>query len=127
MGRRTISAAVIIALLAAGQSIAAQAPVDETQAWQRFVAALEPGATVEVRLKDGEKIRGTVLPGSNDALLLKPYTRVPVPARSFAFSDIASINRWSEGMKPGYKVLLGVGIGAGAVFIGILTLLANLD
>ena len=58
------------------------------------------------------ELRGTVLPGSSEALLLKPYTRVPVPARSLAFSDIARIDRWREGMKPGYKVLLGVGVGA---------------
>ncbi|NOT27299.1 MAG: hypothetical protein HOP16_14495 [Acidobacteria bacterium] len=124
---RTITAPVIAALLAASQPAFAQEPVDETQAWQRFVAALEPGATVEVRLKGGEKLRGTVLPGSNEALLLKPYTRVPVPARSLAFSDIAKIDRWREGMKPGYKVLLGAGVGAGAVLLGLMVLLANLD
>jgi hypothetical protein len=124
---RTITAAVITGLLATSPAAAAQETVDETQAWQRFVAALEPGATVEVRLKDGEKLRGTVLPGSSEGLILKPYTRVPVPARSLPFSDIAQIERWREGLKPGYKVLLGVGVGAGALFLGLMVLLAGLE
>jgi hypothetical protein len=127
LAMRTVTAAVVAALLAMSQPAFAQQPVDETQAWQRFVASLEPGATIEVRLKGGEKLRGTVLPGSSETLLLKPYTRVPVPARSVDFSDVAKIDRWREGMKPGYKVLLGVGVGAGAVLLGLMVFLANLD
>jgi hypothetical protein len=68
-----------------------------------------------------------VLPGSSEGLILKPYTRVPVPARSLPFSDIAQIERWREGLKPGYKVLLGVGVGAGALFLGLMVLLAGLE
>ena len=78
---RIITGALIAAALVANRPAAAQEPVDEARAWQQLASALEPGSMVDVRLKDGTKIRGTVMPGSTAALILKPYTRVPVPVQ----------------------------------------------
>jgi len=124
---RIITGALIAAVLVANRPVAAQEPVDEARAWQQLASALEPGSMVDVRLKDGTKIRGTVMPGSTSALILKPYTRVPVPARSFAFTDIERIERWKKGIRPGYMVLLAVSAGAGAMFLGAIALLATAD
>jgi len=124
---RIITGALIAAVLVANRPAAAQEPVDEARAWQQLASALEPGSMVDVRLKDGTKIRGTVMPGSTAALILKPYTRVPVPARSFAFTDIERIDRWKRGIRPGYMVLLAVSAGAGAMFLGAIALLATAD
>ena len=124
---RVITGALIAAVLVANRPVAAQEPVDEARAWQQLASALEPGSMVDVRLKDGTKIRGTVMPGSTAALILKPYTRIPVPARSFAYADIERIERWKKGIRPGYMVLLAVSAGAGAMFLGAIALLATAD
>jgi hypothetical protein len=124
---RIITGALIAVVLVANRPAAAQQPLDEARAWQQIASALEPGSMVDVRLKNGTKIRGTVMPGSTAALILKPYTRIPVPARSFAYSDIERIERWKRGMRPGYAVLLAVSAGAGAMFLGAIALLATAD
>ena len=75
---------------------------------------------VSIRLKDGKHIVGTILDRSDDSLVLKPRTRVPVAARAIAFTDIESIERKKTAMSPGAKVLLGVGVGIGALMFGVL-------
>jgi hypothetical protein len=122
-----ITGTLIAIVLVANRPAIAQEPVDEARAWQQIASGLEPGSMVDVRLKDGTKIRGTVMPGSTAALILKPYTRIPVPARSFAYTDIERIERWKKGIRPGHMVLLAVSAGAGAMFLGAIALLATAD
>ena len=93
---------------------------NEAQSWRTLAASLEPAATVTVRLKDGKRVVGTVLEHSEQSLVLKPRTRVPVPARAIAFSEIESIERKKIGWSPGAKVLLGVGVSVGALMLGTL-------
>jgi hypothetical protein len=62
-----------------------------------------------------------------DNFRLKPQTRIPVPIRDFRFSDIASIDRQSEGWSPGSKVLTGVAVAVGVVFLIGLSIVASLD
>ena len=121
--RRSISAVLLIIAFATS-SLAAQAPADEAKSWRTLAATLEPAAMVSIRLKHGKRLVGTVLEHSDDSLVLKPRTRVPVAARAIAFSDIESIERKKIGMSPGARVLLGVGVGVGAVMFGILLALA---
>jgi hypothetical protein len=75
---------------------------------------------VSVRLKDGKRVVGTVLAHSEDSLVLKPRTRVPVAARAIAFTDIESIERKKPGWSPGAKVLLGAGVSFGVLMLGTL-------
>jgi len=58
---------------------------------------------------------------------VRPKKRIEVPVQDFSYDEIASITRLKEGMSPGSKVLVGVAIGAGAIFAGFLVLLASLD
>jgi hypothetical protein len=116
---RSISAILLIVALTTS-SPAAQQPTDEAQSWRALAAALEPAAMVSIRLKDGKRIVGTILDHSDDSLVVKPRTRVPVAARAIAFSDIESIERKKVGMTPGAKVLLGVGVGFGVLMFGVL-------
>ena len=46
--------------------------------------------------------------------------RARAPLRAIAFNDIESIERKKTGMSPGAKVLLGVGVGIGALMFGVL-------
>ena len=116
---RSISAVLLIVALTTA-SLAAQQPTDEARSWRTLAATLEPAAMVSIRLKDGKHIVGTILEHSDDSLVVKPRTRVPVAARAIAFSDIESIERKKVGMTPGAKVLLGVGVGFGALMFGVL-------
>ena len=102
--------ATVLALAIATSSLGAQASVNEAQSWRALAGTLEPAAVVSVRLKDGKRVVGTVLAHSEDALVLKPRTRVPVAARAIAFTDIESIERKKPGWSPGAKVLLGAGV-----------------
>jgi len=117
-------ALAVIALLAAGQPASAQQPVNEPESWQTLASRLEAGASVEIRLKDGSRIRGTVVTSDAEALQVKPHTRLPEPIRAIPFGDVDSIERWKEGMMPGTKTLVGVGIGAGVMFLGVVMALA---
>jgi hypothetical protein len=124
MTRQPIATLALIALLVAGQPAAAQQAVNEAESWQTFASRLEAGATVEVRLKDGGRVRGTVVTTDTEALQLKPHTRLPEPMRTIPFGDIESIERWKEGMMPGTKTLIGISIGVGAFFFAVLIALA---
>ena len=89
------------------------------EVWQGFAQRLEAGAFVEVRLKDGTKVKGNFIPSSGDTFRLRPKTRVPVPIRDVPYVDIESIDRKREGWSPGTKVLVGTAVGAGLAVIGI--------
>lgn len=116
---RSISA-ILLTVALATTSLAAQQPADESRAWRTLIASLPPAAMVSIRQKDGKHIVGTILDHSDDSLVLKPRTRVPVALRAIAFNDIESIERKKIGMSPGAKVLIGVGVGIGAVMFGVL-------
>jgi len=111
--------AVSLGLALAGSPLSAQSPTTEVEAWRALAQSLEPAATVVVQLKDGTRIQGTLLQQSEDALVLKPRTRVPVPPRTIAFTDVDSIARKKVGWSPGAKVLTGIGIGFGVMFLGM--------
>jgi len=112
--------AILLTVALATTSVAAQQSADEARSWRALAGTLEPAAMVSIRLKDGKHIVGTILDHSDDSLVLKPRTRIPVAARAIAFSDIESIERKKTGMSPGAKVLIGVGVGIGALMFGVL-------
>jgi hypothetical protein len=111
---RLVSSALIVALAATSSlSAAQQTAPDEAQMWRTVIGNLEAAALVSVRMKDGSRVKGTVLRVGDESFALKPRTRIPVAARELRFDDVASIARMKPSMSPGKKVLLGVGIGAG--------------
>jgi hypothetical protein len=124
MSFQSIASIALIALLAAGQPASAQPPVSEAESWQTFASRLEAGASVEIRLKDGTRLRGTVVTSDAEAMQVKPHTRVPEPIRTVPFGEVDAIERWREGMMPGTKTLLGIGIGAGVWFLAVIMALA---
>src|SRR6478672_10963231 len=108
---------VLIVVLAAPLAMAAPRQ-EPPEVWQEFARKLEAGAFVQVRLKDGKKIKGNFIPGSGGIFRLKPKTRISVPIRDIPFNDIESIDRKHDGVwSPGMKVLTGAGIAIGAAAI----------
>jgi hypothetical protein len=124
MGLRQL-AVVGLAIVLATPPLGAQASSD-AQAWRVLAGQLGPNAYVLVRLKDGREIKGHVVQVSGDVLRINPRTRIPSPLRQVSFDEIARIDRRNEPRwNPASKVLLGVGITVGAVFIAYLVALAS--
>src|SRR5829696_1202203 len=84
---------VVLVVLVLPHLSSAQTPVAESDAWRALAAALEPGAFISVRLTDGQRLTGTLVRATADGILLKPKTRLPVPARELSFADVESIER----------------------------------
>ena len=125
--RKYVIAALIMTLVAGVlPARAQQAAVSEVDVWRTFAQTLDPGTFVMVQLKDGSRVRGTFLQVSTDTLLVKPKTRVPVPARAVPLAGIESIERKKEGMSPGLKIVIGMGVGAAVILAwGILAVLTS--
>jgi hypothetical protein len=108
---------VLIALLLASPVGAQQDAVNHQDVWGRFAERLGPGAFVTVHLKNGSHIKGHLIAVSADALQVKPKTRIAVPMRAVPLDAIESIEPKHEGMSPGSKVALGVGVGLGTTLV----------
>jgi hypothetical protein len=116
------AAVLVLAVLFSTQSLGAQSAGDAQNPWRVFAESLEPGAFVQIRLKDGHRISGTVAQVTPELLRIYPRVRTPAPIRNVSFMDIQSVTRLEPGMSPGKKVWVGVGIGV----MGYLLLVALL-
>jgi hypothetical protein len=110
---RTVLCLTLMALLAA--PVHAQDRAAETKAWQSLAATLQPGTFIEIRMRDGTHFKGTFVQRRGDGMVVKPRTRVAVPAREIAIADVESIAPARQGMSPAKKVLLGLGVGVGTM------------
>jgi hypothetical protein len=118
---------VLLVVTLAASPLLAQQPSNETQAWRDVATAFGPSEMIAIRLKDGRHVDGTLLQISEDTLVVKPRTRVPVPARTIEFSTIDSIERKDVGWSPGATVVTGIAIGFGAFMFVVLAPIASYD
>jgi hypothetical protein len=108
---RTRLAAALLAL-----SLAVPASAQDTaHDWRALASSLAPGTRIELDLADGTHIEGTVLGQESGRVVFNPKTRLPVTPWRIDYSEIRSLDvkTRAEGMRPGTKVLLGVGVGVG--------------
>jgi hypothetical protein len=114
-----ITAAVLV-LCVAVQSVTAQtAP----EVWRSFVERVDVGTELNVRLNDGRSIRATLVGVRDDAVLLQPKTRVPVPIQTIPYEEIVRMELRKASGGAGKAVAIGVATGVGT-FFGILLVLA---
>ena len=124
MNTQSIVITVLVVLLVAPSAMAAHRQ-ESPEVWKGYTQKLEAGAFLQVRMKDGTKVKGYFIPSSGETLRLKPKTRIPVPIRDFQFSEIESIDRKGDSFwSPGMKVLTGTGIGLGTAMLILLGLYA---
>jgi hypothetical protein len=108
--------------------LAAQARAQEARDWQRLSATLQPGSRLELHLKDGSHVDGTLVAQDAELVVINPRTRIPVAPWRVAFSEIQSIDvKRRDGLSPGAKVLVGFAVGAAAVFVGLLIAVASIS
>lgn len=105
---------VLVVVLTAPLAMAA--PLQEpSEVLQAFAQKLEAGAFVEVRLKDGNKVKGNFIPSSDEVFRLKPKAKKSVPVRDLQYGDIESIDRKHDGFWSPMKVVVAAGIAIGAI------------
>ena len=92
---------------------------DVARDWATLAASRAPGARVELDLADGTHVDGTVLAQEEGRFVFSPKTRIPVAPWRVEYSDIRSleVKHAREGMRPGTKVLIGVGTGLGVMLL----------
>jgi hypothetical protein len=100
---------------------------DAGRDWTALASSLAPGTRVELDLADGTHVEGTVLAQEGNQFVFNPRTRLPVAPWRVAYSEIRSLDvkQRGEGMRPGTKVLVGVGIGVGTFLLLAAILVAS--
>jgi hypothetical protein len=126
MNLKSLLVCVLVVLIAA-PGMHAQSRFEPPDVWRQFAERLPAGSYISLTLKNGSIVRGHVIQATPDVLRVRPKKRIEVAVRDFRYDEIASVTRLKEGMSPGSKVLIGVAVGAGAIFAALLVLLASLD
>ena len=120
--------AALLAVLAANQPVLAQRAPTSADRWHAVAAGLGAGTPIEVRLRDGSKVRGTLVSVDETAMQVLPFTRVPVPVQTVGFRDVDVLDQWRKGWSPGAKTLIVVGTGVGIMLaVTAAVLAASLD
>ena len=115
-----IITALLIVLIAV-QGVAAQTTAD---VWRSFAERVDVGTELNVRLNDGRRFRATLVGVRDNAMLVQPKTRIPVPIQAVPYEDVIQIERTRRGIGAGKAVAIGAATGVGA-FFGILALMLS--
>ena len=113
---KTTIATLLIALFVAPPAFAAQKtiqPAMETAAFKQMAAAIPIGTRVKLQTTSGRRMTATLMAVDDEGVIVKRVSRVPEPAVSIPFSELARLEREQKG---GFSIgkALGVGVAAGA-------------
>ena len=112
MKRLLVSVLVVALVLPGGAS--AQVP---DNVWRNVATKIDVGTEINVRLRNGQRFRATLVEARDESLLLQPRTRVPVPVQEVSYIDILSMERRTKGgIGPGKAAAIGVASGVGGFF-----------
>ena len=120
MIRLSAAAALII-------SLSAQITIAQTSSeiWKSFAEQVEVGTELDVRLNDGRHFKATLVGIRDNAMLMQPKTRVPVPIQAVPYGDVLRMERTKAGIGAGKAIAIGAATGAGA-FFGILAIMLSI-
>lgn len=112
------SALITLVCLLAGTPLGAQTTeTPESRLARTAVEALPIGATVNLRTRDGERLKAVLLSVDEAGVRVKPATRVPERSRLIAFDQIERIERHQDHVSVGKYAGVGSAIGAAAMFL----------
>jgi hypothetical protein len=113
--RKVIHLATTTALILflAAHSVAAQT---SSQIWRSFAEQIEVGTELNVRLNNGRRFRATLVGVRDNAMMVQPKTRIPVPIQAVPYEAVIRIERTRSGIGAGKAVAIGVAAGVGAFF-----------
>jgi hypothetical protein len=126
MTAKSIVAMTLVLLVTVPRVVGAQQT--DGDVWRTFAQKLETGTELTVRLENGQRFSATLIEARNDALVLQPRTRRPVPLQPVSYDAILSIERHSrQGMGAAKAAGIGAAVGAGVFFAILGILAATLD
>lgn len=108
------------ALAAAAQRAATSA--EEVKALQHMAAAIPLGSRVKVSTREGRHMTATLMSTTDEAIIVKRESRVPEPAMTIRFDELARLQRAERGGGLSFAKAIGVGVATGAA--AILTIFA---
>ena len=121
---REFMALTVACILAVVPSVAAQQPVPievETAGMRQVALAIPLGARVKLQLQSGRRLTATLLAVDADGIIVKRVARVPEPAVTIPFRELAQLQR---DQKSGFNLAKAIGIGVAAGASAILTMFA---
>jgi hypothetical protein len=87
--------------------------------WRARAGHIPIGATVKLRMHDGERVKAVLMAVEDSGILVKPVTRLPEPSRRVAFDDLDALDRYED--RVSFPKYIGVGAAiAGAAFLILL-------
>jgi hypothetical protein len=119
-----VIAFTVACIVAIAPPLVAQQPVSldvETAAMRQVAAAIPLGTRVKVQTRSGRRLTATMLGVEADAIVVKRDARVPEPAVTIPFSEVAQLQR---DQKSGFNLAKAIGIGIAAGAGAILTMFA---
>ena len=105
-------------------ALAAQQPVSmavEIAAMRQVAAAIPLGSRVKVQMQSGRRLTAMLLAVEADGIVVKRDARMPEPAVTIPFSELAQLQR---DQKSGFTVAKAIGVGLAAGVGAILTIFA---
>jgi hypothetical protein len=93
-----------------------------------YVRALPAGTKIKITTVDGETMKATLMAVQDEAIIVRPRTRIPEPAETIPLQRIASVEVQQPNGSVGRAIAIGAGVGAGAaigVFLAIAILLSD--
>lgn len=100
-----------------------QVLAERAATWRQFAERLEAGAPLTLRLRGGQRVKGSFLEARSAELVVLPKTRVPVPAQAVRYEEVISIERDVRGgVNVGKAIVIGAASGA-AAFASLLLIL----
>jgi hypothetical protein len=118
----------LVAMLLSGAPMAAAAGqrdatmAEEVKALKEMVAAIPLGSRVKVQSRDGRRLTATLMSVSDDSIVIKRESRIPEPAVTIRFDELARLQR--DERKGGFSIGKAIGVGLAAGAGAILTLFA---
>jgi hypothetical protein len=73
------------------------------------------GATVKLRLRSGERLKGVLFSSDESSIRVKPVTRRPEPTRRIPYDGIETIQRYQDHVSLGKYAGVGAAIGGGVI------------
>jgi hypothetical protein len=119
--RTVITISIAIVLICGPGLHASQQPVTaatEAAAFKEMAAAIPLGSRVKLQTKAGRRLTATLMSVTDDAVVVKRESRVPEPAVTVPFSEVARLQREEKsGLSIGKAIGIGLAAGAGAILV----------
>ena len=116
--------ASLVGLLPLASPVRAQS---QTDVWRTFAKTLTVSADIDVRLRDGERFRATLVAATDDRVLVQPRTRIPVPVQPIPYDAVTRLAPHQDNHRSARAAAIGTAAGAGSVLVILWRLIAAAD